>query len=329
MNQKVTAIVLMFCVIFIGGFIIWNEHKSGSFSGVIADFENLQYLMKSKNASVIQPTVKSNPITSDNVIRLVNEERKKNSLKELAINDKLESAAQSKAEYICEKQFWAHIAPDGTTPWSFIHKAGYSYLIAGENLARDFYDIKQLVLSWMGSQEHKANILKKQYSETGVGIQECRLTGINTTVVVQMFGDPSSGRVGYDQINGEGGDGSYVNPNTPVHCPINSLCGGGTTPLTYAECQNSTCCKLNNGWTFYKEKSQCAQKQKEQGLVSLEGNGVELDGYTDPNKPVHCSISSNCGGGTTPLTYAECQNSICCHMSSGEYVFMKDRSQCK
>jgi len=47
----------------------------------------------------------------------------------------------------------------------------------------------------------------------------------------------------------------------------------------------------------------------------------------DPNPPIHCKISSNCGGGTTPLRQSECNNSVCCQIGD-KWIFYKDRNQC-
>lgn len=44
----------------------------------------------------------------------------------------------------------------------------------------------------------------------------------------------------------------------------------------------------------------------------------------DPNKPVHCNVHENCGGGTTPLTQQECDNSICCWTYDGYKLMSKD-----
>lgn len=44
--------------------------------------------------------------------------------------------------------------------------------------------------------------------------------------------------------------------------------------------------------------------------------------------PVHCPISKECGGGTTPLKQSECSNSTCCGFPGGKWVFYKDKNQC-
>ena len=88
------------------------------------------------------------------------------------------------------KQYWAHVSADGKQPWDFISDAGYSYTVAGENLARDFQHADQVVEAWMASPTHKANILHEKYTEIGIAVVEGNLEGIETTLVVQMFGNP-------------------------------------------------------------------------------------------------------------------------------------------
>ena len=37
-----------------------------------------------------------------------------------------------------KNQYFSHNSPDGKTPWQFIKKEEYNYIIAGENLALNF-----------------------------------------------------------------------------------------------------------------------------------------------------------------------------------------------
>jgi len=48
----------------------------------------------------------------------------------------------------------------------------------------------------------------------------------------------------------------------------------------------------------------------------------------DPDPPVHCKLSQECGGGTTPLKQSECASSTCCGFPGGKWVFYKDKNQC-
>jgi len=90
------------------------------------------------------------------------------------------------------KDYWAHNAPDGTKPWSFILAAGYNYLHAGENLARDFTNPQAVVDAWMASPTHRDNIMNAHYQDIGIAVVDGQLGGVETTLVVQMFGTPQS-----------------------------------------------------------------------------------------------------------------------------------------
>ena len=92
-----------------------------------------------------------------------------------------------------EKGYWAHNAPDGATPWDFIHGEGYRYTYAGENLARDFSYSKDVVDAWMASPSHRDNLMRPEYQEIGFAVVNGTLNGSETTLVVQMFGTKREG----------------------------------------------------------------------------------------------------------------------------------------
>ena len=127
-------------------------------------------------------------ISTNDVARLINEERKKVGLMPLTINESLQKAAYQKGEDMVTKGYWAHVAPDGTEPWKFFKDVGYRYQFAGENLARDFPDAASAIKAWMDSPNHKDNILSSKYKETGVAVVEGKIAGLDTTVIVEFFG---------------------------------------------------------------------------------------------------------------------------------------------
>ena len=127
-------------------------------------------------------------INVEKLLNLTNLRRAEVGLQPVSLNGQLSDAALAKANDMFSKNYWAHNAPDGTTPWVFISQAGYQYLYAGENLARDFNDSESVVSAWMGSPSHKENILKREYQEIGFAVVNNRLGGEETTLVVQMFG---------------------------------------------------------------------------------------------------------------------------------------------
>lgn len=124
----------------------------------------------------------------DAIISITNTKRAENGLPALTYNPQLASAASSKASNMFSENYWAHNAPSGKTPWTFISGAGYRYLYAGENLARDFSDAGSVVDAWMNSPSHRSNLLDKNFTEIGVSVNWGSLTGREGTLVVQMFG---------------------------------------------------------------------------------------------------------------------------------------------
>ncbi len=129
-------------------------------------------------------------ITIDKLYQLTNDVRQKNNLSNLGYNEKLSAAAYKKAQDMFAKNYWAHYAPDGATPWDFILASGYQYEYAGENLAKNFLFSQGVVDAWMNSPTHRENLLRKDYTEIGFAVVNGLLNGEETTLVVQMFGKP-------------------------------------------------------------------------------------------------------------------------------------------
>lgn len=127
-------------------------------------------------------------IPTSEVVRITNEKRAQNGLEQLTINSQLSAAAYAKGQDMLAKNYWAHNAPDGTQPWKFFLEAGYKYKFAGENLARDFSNASSAVDAWMASPSHRDNMLSAKYSEIGVAVVEGDLDGVDTTIIVQLFG---------------------------------------------------------------------------------------------------------------------------------------------
>jgi uncharacterized protein YkwD len=127
-------------------------------------------------------------ITAQELIDLTNAKRQENGLPVLTQNPILSQAAQQKAADMIVKNYWAHTAPDGTTPWSFFKNVNYQYVYAGENLARDFSDSPGVVDAWMNSPTHRDNILSSRYREMGIAVVHDTFQGQPTTLVVQLFG---------------------------------------------------------------------------------------------------------------------------------------------
>ena len=145
-----------------------------------------------KYLSFVKPGVLgySSEITAQKVLDQTNQERSKLGLPALKYNSLLSQSATQKAQDMFANNYWAHTSPSGTTPWNFFKNVGYKYSVAGENLARDFYDTESLMKAWMNSPTHKENIISSKYQEIGIGVVNGTLGGIKTTLVVQHFATP-------------------------------------------------------------------------------------------------------------------------------------------
>jgi uncharacterized protein YkwD len=123
-----------------------------------------------------------------------NDQRTAQGLGALALNNVLNKAAQAKANDMAARNYWAHVTPDGKQPWQFMTSAGYSYALAGENLAYGFDTSAEAVAGWMNSPGHRANILKAGYQDVGFGIAnspDFQGDG-QQTIIVAMYASPAA-----------------------------------------------------------------------------------------------------------------------------------------
>ena len=130
-----------------------------------------------------------------------NEKRAANGASALVINDKLTLASSLKAQDMVRNNYWAHTSPTNVTPWDWLKIANYDYSLAGENLAKNFPDSDTTVNAWMESTSHRENMLNPNYTEVGFAVEEGVIDGKVTTVVVALYGKPSSSVLGENIIN--------------------------------------------------------------------------------------------------------------------------------
>ena len=95
---------------------------------------------------------------------MVNEERRKVGVAPLTLSAELQSAAAIRAEEITQK--FSHTRPDGRHCNTVIPNGRYTM---GENIAAGNNTAAKVVQQWMNSPGHRANILRSEYTELGVG----------------------------------------------------------------------------------------------------------------------------------------------------------------
>lgn len=219
-------------------FFVPSENNNFQAKALHLDFLSVYLILAMVFSFLYKTSIFSNilgyatDITIEKLYQLTNEERVKNGLNPLSYNEKLAKAAMEKAKDMFAKNYWAHYAPDGTTPWDFILASGYRYEYAGENLAKNFLFSDGVVKAWMNSPTHKENILKPEYQEIGFAVVNGVLNGEETTLVVQMFGKPLSDNLAINQQK----NNSQITENN-LTTPTPALIAGvieKTIPQTYA-----------------------------------------------------------------------------------------------
>lgn len=132
------------------------------------------------------------------LLKETNEQRSQAQAPSLKINDRLEAAAQAKADDMAKRNYWSHKTPEGSPPWTFVADQHYSYQKLAENLAAGFDNEDSVIKGWMASPAHKANLLDSDLVDVGFGsAQNANYTGAAgspATIVVVFYAQPTNGQ---------------------------------------------------------------------------------------------------------------------------------------
>lgn len=119
----------------------------------------------------------------EETLRLINEYRKENGLKELKAVSKLQEVAKLKANDLVQNEYFSHTSEVLGTPFEMLEDNGIDYIKAGENLAGN-KNPERAVNAWINSPSHRDNILKAEYEYTGICVIDSPMYG---KVFVQLF----------------------------------------------------------------------------------------------------------------------------------------------
>jgi len=205
-KMKRSLITILVVIISIAGGYVFRDDIKGFISDTVSTFENKEpvtgFLDNVNN--VVQEVITPPPLKKDSsqqggilsvqgVVNWTNSFRQENGQAVLRINSVLNKAAEMKLDDILEGQYFAHVSPSGLGPSYWVEKAGYSYVVIGENLALGNFDgDEDLVQAWMDSPGHRENILSPRFQEIGVAVKQGEFEGHTVWVGVQVFGRPLS-----------------------------------------------------------------------------------------------------------------------------------------
>ncbi|HEY0432465.1 MAG TPA: CAP domain-containing protein, partial [Chitinophagaceae bacterium] len=108
---------------------------------------------------------------------LVNEERAKQGLRPLAPDPELTNVARAHSQDMFARGYFAHISPEGKSPFDRMDQAHVQYNTAGENLALA-HSLTIAHNGLMNSPGHRANILNPAFGRVGIGILDGGFYGL-------------------------------------------------------------------------------------------------------------------------------------------------------
>lgn len=114
------------------------------------------------------PPVPGDPAAE--VVGRTNQARVENGLPPLTINAQLAAAAVKHASWMAANNRLDHTGEGGSSPGQRIAAEGYRASTWGENVASGYSNPESVMVGWMSSPGHRANLLGAQFREIGVGV---------------------------------------------------------------------------------------------------------------------------------------------------------------
>jgi len=103
------------------------------------------------------------------VVARTNAERMRAGCGALRVDRRLAAAARAHSADMVNRHYFEHRSPDGDTPTDRTAAAGYSDY-GGENIAYGQRSAAEVMSDWMGSPDHRRNILDCEFTTVGVGL---------------------------------------------------------------------------------------------------------------------------------------------------------------
>lgn len=171
-----------------------NSHTPHFFRGItisiILGISILLLGISIGNSYFLNNTIIGTSLTVDNLIDGTNELRIAHGSLPLIRSQALNYAAELKAKDMVEHGYFAHMSPEGKTPWHWLEQAGYVFTYAGENLAVNFRNPHDVGQAWFNSPEHRDNLLNDTFQEIGMAAIGGVHNNLPVIFIVEMFGSP-------------------------------------------------------------------------------------------------------------------------------------------
>jgi uncharacterized protein YkwD len=113
----------------------------------------------------------------EQMLEMINEERRKQGLKILRADPELTAVAREHSKDMFVRGYFSHYTPEGKDPFYRMRAAGVKFLVAGENLALA-QSLSIAHEGLMNSPGHRANILRPGFGRVGIGIFDGGMRGL-------------------------------------------------------------------------------------------------------------------------------------------------------
>lgn len=187
MKEKIVKILRIFIILIVSTELLFFGNLQITIADIPIPQSETELNIKGQKIDISERTI----------FELVNEQRKKNNISPLIINQKLVQAANNKADDLLKNKYFGHDSVDGKKTFStWIKETGYQYSFVGENLASNFKNNTSIIKAWLNSLSHKENLLNKNFTETGIAVKN------NGKIIVQIFGRPMNNPIPLEETIG-------------------------------------------------------------------------------------------------------------------------------
>jgi uncharacterized protein YkwD len=119
------------------------------------------------------------------VFTMLNQERANNGRGPVQCDMAAVQVARNHSQDMCNRNYFSHSSPEGSSPWGRLQQAGVPFASAGENIAMGYQSAQAVHSGWMTSPGHRDNMLGSSWTRVGIGYIDCHGTPYWTEVFMR------------------------------------------------------------------------------------------------------------------------------------------------
>lgn len=198
MRYQKLFVGLIFLLIFVGGvfsffYFFFGEEMIKEITSAFPNIFSPEEYEEEVDPLIKEGNGESGFLTREGIIEETNRQRELFGMLALTEKEQLNEIADIKLDDMFEKQYFAHVSPEGEGVSHIADGLEYKFLLIGDNLAMGNYrDDEEVVRAWMNSPGHRKNILEEKYGEIGVAAKEGLYREKTIWMAVQVFVMPVS-----------------------------------------------------------------------------------------------------------------------------------------